>query len=97
MDYKKAVKEKKDELQASGLTQRMDADADLVNLSKYTLKDAGNKKLPNAVSVTLNDPAVFAANVESSLGNAVERIAVESGLRPVYVSKGRWRRQVPCL
>lgn len=76
MDYFQIVNDKKQSLKA--LHSRMDADRDLVNLAKYTLTDVNNKKVPNAVSITLNDPAVFAANVESSLGNATEQVTVES-------------------
>ena len=76
MDYKQAVKDKKRDVKA--LEERMDADRDLVNLAAYTLNDVDNHKIPHAISVTLNDPAVFAANVESSLGNATEQVVVES-------------------
>lgn len=76
MDYKKAVDDKKKEL--TDLHKRMDADADLVNLKAYTLKDVKEHDIPRSISVTLNDAAVFAANVESSLSNAVEQIKVES-------------------
>lgn len=76
MDYKKAIDDKKSEL--SDLQKRMDADADLVNLKEYSLRDAKGNKVPNSISITLNDPAVFAANVESSLGSAVEQVAVET-------------------
>jgi len=76
MDYLKAIEQKKGEL--SALHGRMDADKDLVNLAKYALKDVNEKNVPNAISVTLNDPAVFAANVESSLGKATEQVVVES-------------------
>ena len=76
MDYKKAFDNKKGEF--AELHARMDTDADLVNLSAYTLKDINGKAVPRSISVTLNDPAIFAANVESSLGNAVEQVVVES-------------------
>jgi hypothetical protein len=76
MDYEKAIKEKKSE--RSDLHKRMDDDADLVNLAQYELKGVDDRKTPDALSVTLNDPAVFAANVESALGSAVEQITVES-------------------
>lgn len=75
-DYKKLVEEKKAEL--SGLHGRMDADRQLVELAKYALKDVNDKDVPNSISVTLNDPAVFAANVESSLGKATEQVVAES-------------------
>jgi len=76
MDYLKAIEDKKGEL--SALHARMDADKDLVNLAKYSLKDVNDKNVPNAISVTLNDPAVFAANVESSLGKSTEQVVAES-------------------
>ena len=75
-DYKKLVEDKKSEWGA--LHSRMDADRQLVELSKYVLKDVNDKTVPNTLSVTLNDPAVFAANVESSLGAASEQVVVES-------------------
>jgi hypothetical protein len=76
MDYKKAVEDKKAEL--SSLHLRMDEDRKLVELAKYALKDVNEKNVPNSVSVTLNDPAVFAANVEASLGAATEQVVAES-------------------
>lgn len=76
MDYLKAVQDKKAEL--SSLHSRMDTDRELVELSKYKLKDVNGKDVPNSISITLNDPAVFAANVESSLGSASEQVVVES-------------------
>ena len=75
-DYKKLVENKKAEL--SELYDRMDADRELVELTKYALEDVNGKAVPNSISVTLNDPAVFAANVESSLGSATEQVVVES-------------------
>jgi len=76
VDIKKAFDEKKAEF--SDLQKRIDTDADLVNLSKYILKDIGGHPVPRAISITLNDPAVFAASVEASLGNASEQVAVET-------------------
>jgi len=76
IDYKKAVEDKKTEL--VGLHGRMDTDRELVELAKYALKDVNGKAVPNSISVTLNDPAVFATNVESSLGSATEQVIVES-------------------
>jgi len=76
MDYLAAVKDQKTAF--ADLHGRMDTDKDLVYLSKYTLTDVNDKQIPHAVSVTLNDPAVFAANVESSLNNATEQVTVES-------------------
>lgn len=78
VDYKKAMEEAKAERLASGLEGRMDDDRALVELSKYSLLDVNGADVPNAISITLNDPGVFATNVESALGNAVEQIAVET-------------------
>lgn len=75
-DYVKLVKDKMDE--NKDLYSRMDTDRDLVNLSAYTLKDTDGKSIPHAVSITLNDPAYFAANVETSLNNATEQVTVET-------------------
>lgn len=75
-DYKQLVEDKKTEL--SSLHERQDNDRQLVELAKFTLKDVNDKAVPNSISVTLNDPAVFAANVESSLGKATEQVIVES-------------------
>ncbi len=78
MDYKKAVKDKKEEL--DNLFKRMDEDRDLVNLSKFVLKDTAKKPkaIPNSISITLNDPAVFCSNIEASLNNSSEQVVVES-------------------
>ena len=88
MDYLKAIKEKEDYF--SSLHGRMDADRDLVNLSAYTMKDSDNRKISDIINVTLNRPAVFAANVESALGNAVEQPVVstdKSGFDTAYVEE----------
>ena len=78
LDFKKAIEDKKAEREASGLHARMDADRQLVELSKYALVDVNNKVVPNSISVTLNDPAVFATNVEAALSGAAEQVIVES-------------------
>lgn len=75
MDYLQAIKDK--EAEQSELTKRMDADKDLLYLSKYTLKDKKGKEIPGVINTTLNDPAVFAANVISALGATTEQIVVE--------------------
>lgn len=64
----------------SDIFTRMDADRDLANLEKYVLKDTSDppRKIANAVSVTLNDPANFAFNVESTLNAAAEQVSVTS-------------------
>lgn len=76
IDYKKLVDDKKTEL--TGLQGRMDSDRELVEGKKFILKDVNDKDVPNAISVTLNDIAVFAAKVESSLNGATEQVVVES-------------------
>lgn len=75
MDYKKAVTDKEGEL--NDLFKRMDNDKDLLYLSKYTLKDKDGKEIKGIINTTLNDPAVFAANVLSSLGATTEQIVAE--------------------
>lgn len=76
MNYRAAVKEKEEEQRE--LTSRMDADKDLLYLKKYILKDLDEKPFPNIINITLNDAAVFAANVLSSLNSTSQQIAVES-------------------
>ena len=76
MDYKKAVEDK--EREWTDLYTRMDEDKGLIYLDSYKMEDLNKRKVPNVINVTLNDPAVFAANVESSLGSAVEQITVET-------------------
>lgn len=60
------------------LHTRQDADRDLVNLVAYTLLDVDGHRIPHSVSITLNDPAVFAWKVETALGSAVEQVSVTS-------------------
>lgn len=80
-DYLKLVKDKESEL--NDLYTRMDADRDLVNLVKGELKDVNDKKIPNTIFVTLNMPAVFAANVEASLNAASEQVYVETDSKTI--------------
>ncbi|MBA7576346.1 hypothetical protein ES708_18185 [subsurface metagenome] len=79
-DFNTIVKNLKEEEGRLALDARMQSDAELATLKSYTLRDTEKqpKPIPFAVSVTLNDAAVFAANVESSLGRAVEQRKVES-------------------
>jgi len=58
------------------LFSRMDTDRNLVNLAKYELKDVNGNKIPNSISITLNDPATFAWKVETYLNSAVEQVSV---------------------
>ena len=75
-DYLQQVKDKEDEEQA--LRERMDTDRDLVRLKSYVMQNIKGKDVPDVVNVTLNKPAVFAANVESALNKAVEQVNVIS-------------------
>jgi hypothetical protein len=75
-DYRKQLEAKHTEY--ASLFDRMDTDRNLVNLVEYVLRDTENKEIPHAISVTLNDPLVFAVSVESSLGQSSEQITVES-------------------
>jgi len=75
MDYIQAIKDKETEL--SDLYKRMDADRDLLYLSKYTLKDKRGKEIPGVINTTLNDPAVFHANVVAALGSTTQQRVVE--------------------
>lgn len=84
-NYLQAVQDKKKEL--TELHKRMDTDRDLVNLDSYVLKDVDKHRIPHAVSITLNDPAVFAANVESSLNISSEQVAVESSNRKINTAE----------
>ena len=64
--------------ESTDLTKRMDGDKDLLYLSKYQMKDKNNNLIPGIINITLNDCAVFAANVIAALGGASEQIVVES-------------------
>ncbi len=76
-DYKQKVKDK--ETENDELIKRMDADRDLVNLDKYKMMDiVGTQELPGIINITLSDPALFAAHVESRLGKSIEQVAVET-------------------
>ena len=76
IDYVKLVRDK--EADQSDLFQRMDDDKQLLYLEKYELKDLSGTKVPDIINITLNDPAVFAANVIASLGSASQQAVVES-------------------
>ena len=62
----------------SELYLRMLGDEHLVYLFEYVMRDADLKKVPNIINVTLNRPAVFAANIISALGTTSEQRVVES-------------------
>jgi len=75
-DYLKMVKDREGEL--SDLYARMDSDRELGQLKKYVMKNVKGEAVPDVVNVTLNKPAVFAANVEAALNSAVEQVSVQT-------------------
>ncbi|GAG38201.1 unnamed protein product, partial [marine sediment metagenome] len=76
MDYKQKVKDKQGE--QSDLLKRWIADEELLYLDKYIMKDSKDNVVPDIVNVTLNRPAVFAANMVAALGTTSEQRVVES-------------------
>lgn len=75
-DYPQRVKDKKGE--NSTLTTRQKDDEELLYLNEYEMKDADGKKVSDIINVTLNRPAVFAANIISALGTTSEQRIVET-------------------
>lgn len=73
------VQEKEKDL--SRLYARMDADRSMVYLDPYIMKDKTGREVTGIIKVTLNKPAVFAANVIAALTAAVEQIEVQSESR----------------
>ena len=78
MDYLKLVKEKKEEM--AELDTRWQDDEDLLYLKKYVMQDADKHPIGDIINVTLNRPAVFAANAISALGSTSEQRVVESNI-----------------
>lgn len=74
IDYLEKAKKK----ETSDLFTRMDGDMGLLYLIKYEMKDKQGHPLPGIINITLNDCAVFAANVIAALGGANEQRVVES-------------------
>ena len=75
-DFNKRVKNQEDINTA--LYSRMLIDERLVYLWEYVMQDADHQDVPNIINVTLNRPAVFAANIISALGTTSEQRVVES-------------------
>ena len=75
-DYIALIKEKEE--QQGLLDARMQTDADLLLLRKYVLKDTQSKPVRDIINITLNKPALFAANVISALGATKQQTIVES-------------------
>lgn len=78
-DYFELVQQKEDE--RSELIARMEEDKDLLYLKKYIMTDVKNRAVKDIVNVTLNRPALFAANVMSALGKTTEQIVVDSEVK----------------
>ncbi len=76
VDLKQAVKDFEDE--HSTLIARQKADEDLLYLDKYIMRDTKDREVPLIINVTLNRPAVFAANIISALGTTSQQRVVES-------------------
>jgi len=68
---------KKKESGLNSLYTRMDNDMKLYYLEAFVLKDSSNRKIPDADSVTLNDPRTYADRVISLLGGAKRRFNVK--------------------
>ncbi len=64
-DYYRMVIEKQAEFES--LFSRMDADKDLFTQKKFTLFDKDDREAPDVENLTLNDAAVFATRVQSTL------------------------------
>ncbi len=62
------------------LWERNDSDAKLAYLDTYTLQTTGKKDIPNVVSVTMNDPAIFLNAIVSLIMAAVWQTEVEGDL-----------------
>ncbi len=62
------------------LHDRMDADASIAYLDKYTLKTADGADVPGAISVTMNEPAVFLNAVASWIMGARWQTVVEGDI-----------------
>ena len=81
MDYLQKVRDKEEEEKT--LYNRMQADSDMLYLKKFELKDIRGRRIPDIVNVTLNKPAVFAANVVSAINGVKQQVIVESDDRKV--------------
>jgi hypothetical protein len=78
MDILKLVEDRKKEL--TPLYDRMDETRDLVYLTPYELKNFKGRKIDNAVSITMNDPAVFVNAIISDLMGAKWQTVIEGNI-----------------
>ena len=75
-NYHDLVQEIKQE--RSALDARMQEDINLLYLEKFVVRDSAGKVVPDIINVTLNRPAVFAANIISALSKARLQTSVET-------------------
>ncbi len=75
-DFKAKVLEQ--EKLNSSLTSRMDNDENLVYLFEYVMRDTNLRRVPDIINVTLNRPAVYAANIIAAMGSTSEQRMVET-------------------
>jgi len=88
MDNLTLVKDKESEW--GELWSRMDADRELQYLEPYVMRDLYNRTIPDIINVTLNDPAVFAANIIAGLGAASRQTVVVSddkNIKTAYIEE----------
>jgi hypothetical protein len=69
------------------LHKRMDDDAKLAYLDPYYLLDSQGRKINDAVSITMNDPAVFAHAIASILINGKWQTTVEGDISGTQTHK----------
>ncbi|KKN17518.1 hypothetical protein LCGC14_0965030 [marine sediment metagenome] len=85
IDYRELAKQTRTDW--GGLFTRIYDDNEMINLAKYTLLDTDGKEIPNALSLTLNDFAVFVNKVETALGDSEEKLVVETEDKNLDTSK----------
>ena len=83
MDTLQRIKDREQKL--AGLRARQDADERLRHLVRYVMKDADGELVPDIINITLNRPAVFAANVIAALGKVSEQIVVKTDSKSLDV------------
>jgi len=80
MDEDPMDRVKRGEAYLQPLYTRMDDDAELVRLEPYTLKDSANQPVPNSISVTPNESAVFANSVVAMIQETIWQASVEGDI-----------------
>ena len=80
MDEDPMDRVKRGEAYLQPLYDRMDDDAELVRLEAYSLTDAAGNPVPNSISVTPNEPAVFANSVVAMIQETIWQASVEGDI-----------------